>query len=424
MNQELKNLKLGRKNKMSELNKTEQQENGLVVLLKANNISEEMALQISPAFSELFDLATEWNKKAKEYLSNPEFSQEEKAKHARTARLALVKVRTGIEKKRKELNEEDQKRISDRNLIGKVLINLVVPTEEMLEAEEKRVENEEKERKEAIKQERLKQIEPYQVDCTFFDLANMPEDAFNTLLENSSLAFEHKSEKERIEKRTNERKEQLVLLGFKPHQTGNETAYIHELFDVEQEDILNYSDEQWKRFADNLAKDISELVEKRRKEKEDEEKRLKAEKDEADRKLLLIQQEQKEKEKKHNDAVYRQQAAARMNIVLEYTIAHEMTEQGWCDWFKEKNSEYEAEQNRLFIEQKKKEREEAIAKAENERIEKEKIEAAKAPIKDQLNKWVNGFSLGNPISENDTTIQIEAKFEEFRKWAKSLINQI
>lgn len=401
--------------------------NGLVVLLKANNISEEMALQISPAFTELFDLATEWNKKAKEYLSNPDFSQEEKAKHARTARLALVKVRTGVEKKRKELNEEDQKRISDRNLIGKILINLVVPTEEILEAEEKRAENEEKERKEAIKQERLKQLEPYQVDCTFFDLANMPEEAFSILLENSKLAFQKRiddekiaTEKARVLEKIASRKEQLILLGFKPHESG---AYVHELFDVHEE-IELYKDEQWKTFTDKLSKEISDLINEKRKAKEAEENRLRAEKEEADRKLLLIQQEQKEKEEKHKIALLRQEFCSKIGITLEYTLAHEMSDEGWNNYYLEKKSEYEAEQNRLFIEQKKKEREEAIAKAEQERIEKEKIEASKAPIKEQLNKWVDSFSLGKPISENDTVIQIEVKFEGFKSWAKSLINNI
>jgi len=69
-------------------------------------------------------------------------------------------------------------------------------------------------------------------------------------------------------------------------------------------------------------------------------------------------------------------------------------------------------------------------KAENARLEAErlaKIEAdklAKAPIKNQLNLWVDSFTYGIPPTDNEATKLIIEKFEAFKKWAKSEINNL
>lgn len=72
----------------------------------------------------------------------------------------------------------------------------------------------------------------------------------------------------------------------------------------------------------------------------------------------------------------------------------------------------------------------AELKAENARIEAEriaKIEAdklAKAPIKNQLNTWVDSFTYGIQPIDNEATKLIIEKFEAFKKWAKSEINNL
>jgi len=69
-------------------------------------------------------------------------------------------------------------------------------------------------------------------------------------------------------------------------------------------------------------------------------------------------------------------------------------------------------------------------KAENARLEAErlaKIEAdklAKAPIKNQLNTWVDSFTYGIQPIDNEATKLIIEKFEAFKKWAKSEINNL
>jgi len=68
---------------------------------------------------------------------------------------------------------------------------------------------------------------------------------------------------------------------------------------------------------------------------------------------------------------------------------------------------------------------EADKKANDELKAKREAEekAAKAPIKKQLSAWVDTFQIGKPITENETSKEIEVKFEAFKTWAKQLINK-
>ena len=72
----------------------------------------------------------------------------------------------------------------------------------------------------------------------------------------------------------------------------------------------------------------------------------------------------------------------------------------------------------------------AETKAENERIakvvsdKKEADKLAKAPIKSQLTNWVNQFEIPATTSTHLTSIEIVAKFESFKKWAKLEIKKL
>jgi len=78
------------------------------------------------------------------------------------------------------------------------------------------------------------------------------------------------------------------------------------------------------------------------------------------------------------------------------------------------------------------EKQEAERKAEDERLAKIEAEkkaaelAAKAPVKVQLNKWIDGFVMGTPDGLNDEVVVkvISAKFESFKSWAKAQIDSI
>lgn len=67
--------------------------------------------------------------------------------------------------------------------------------------------------------------------------------------------------------------------------------------------------------------------------------------------------------------------------------------------------------------------------AENERVAKDKADKldaeklAKAPIKKQMDVWIDSFKYDTPL-ENETSKEILLKFEFFKKWAKSEINKL
>ena len=67
-------------------------------------------------------------------------------------------------------------------------------------------------------------------------------------------------------------------------------------------------------------------------------------------------------------------------------------------------------------------------KAEDDaKAKKEADKLAKAPIKKQLTVWVDSFSINLPNGEllnNETALRIETKFDAFKKWAKSEIENI
>ena len=68
--------------------------------------------------------------------------------------------------------------------------------------------------------------------------------------------------------------------------------------------------------------------------------------------------------------------------------------------------------------EKDKEAKELIAK------EKEAKELAKAPVKKQLSVWVNSFELPNTEVENELSKEIKDKFEAFKKWSLTQINNL
>lgn len=65
---------------------------------------------------------------------------------------------------------------------------------------------------------------------------------------------------------------------------------------------------------------------------------------------------------------------------------------------------------------------EKLAKEEAEKKEKEKL--AKAPIKKQMKVWVDSFSIPSPSTVNETSEAIQEKFESFKKWSLTQIENL
>ncbi|MFY8160220.1 MAG: hypothetical protein ACOVNU_02740 [Candidatus Kapaibacteriota bacterium] len=97
----------------------------------------------------------------------------------------------------------------------------------------------------------------------------------------------------------------------------------------------------------------------------------------------------------------------------------------------ENKAKLKAEQDaKLKLEAELRAKQEAELKAENQRKQAElkaKAEAektAKAPIKKQLSMWVDSFQISDINIENDKKVLIKQKFEAFKKWAKTEIENL
>lgn len=189
-----------------------------------------------------------------------------------------------------------------------------------------------------------------------------------------------------------------------------------------QDDVFNaYFDSQKKAYEDRIEAEKQAELDRiaREKAEAEERERIRIEnerlKKEAEEREKAIEAERIEAEKKL--AAERAEAAAiQKTIEVAARIEREKAE---------------AERAKLAAELKAKLDAEAKAKAEAERIERERIEeekkAAKAPDKDKLRAFVNSFSLPKipdiKSSEvKNTAYLIVSKFEAFKLWANQQID--
>lgn len=188
--------------------------NELILHVENLGMALEQKKQLLSIFNPFFEQAKEWAEKSKDLVVTDE-SQLELIAETGIARKAIKNIRVSIEHKRKELKEESLRTGQNIDAVAKMLTSFIEPTEKHLLEQEKFVENKEKERKQKLKMERLNQLHDVDVDGSWYDLDNMPEDAFQVLLTNSITAYEHKKEKEeecRIEQERFERERKLAAI--------------------------------------------------------------------------------------------------------------------------------------------------------------------------------------------------------------------
>lgn len=139
----------------------------------------------APHFQEFHDLAAEAST-----------ITEDKPKAARALRLKLKAVRVASEKTRKALKEDSLRRGKAIDGINHLMTYQLVPVEKAMEDIEKAEERREAARKEALREERCAELEPF-ADPAFYDLGSMPEDQWLQLLAGAKAAHEAKVEAER-----------------------------------------------------------------------------------------------------------------------------------------------------------------------------------------------------------------------------------
>jgi hypothetical protein len=302
---------------------------------------------------------------------------------ARELRLKLVKVRTNTDKihKTQKAFYLAGGRFCDA-WKNKTIIVLEQMEEKLLSIENYYI-NIEKEKAEKLKQERILILSEFCENPESYPLGLMSEDAFNNLVEGQKLIIKQrqekakKAEKERVEAELREAKER-------------------ERIRIENEKLRK----------ENEAKELQLRKEREEAEKKLAEERVKAE---SERKVV---EEKNRKEREEAERLAKIESDKQAKIIAEQKAQQERI-QAELDAKRAADNKIKAEKE----------------KAETLRIAEEK-RLAKAPDKEKLSKWLDNIKcemIDITTLNNDAynaATDIIAKFEAFKNWAKSQINNL
>jgi len=184
--------------------KTEVMENQLQVIVQQSGLDTTKAKYILEKFQDYFEIASEWETKARA-IKVTSASQVTEMQMARVGRLFLKEKRVNIEKARKELKEQALREGKAIDGIANVLKALIEPIENYLDRQERFVEIQEEEKREAMRLEVEKRIEEERIAKEKADAEALEK----ARIENEKLKAEAI---EREKKAQAERKKQEALL--------------------------------------------------------------------------------------------------------------------------------------------------------------------------------------------------------------------
>jgi len=241
--------------------------NQLVQVIEESGLDKTKAQVLLENFSNYFEIAADWEKKASALVVN-DVSQKAEMKMAREGRLFLKEKRVAVEKTRKSLKENALREGQTIDAIAKILTNLIVPIESDLEAKEKFAEIQEAQRKEALRVARDEEMRPYSEFVVYgMDLGSLSEEDYQKVLAGAKLQLRAKAEEEaRVEA------ERIAK--------AKAEAEERERIRVENEKLKAEAIEREKQLAEERAK-AEAIEEAARKEREAAEQKLRAEQESA-----------------------------------------------------------------------------------------------------------------------------------------------
>lgn len=378
----------------------------LVQIVQESGLEKTKADYILEHFQDHFKIASEWETKAKA-LQVTDVSQVAEMKMAREGRLFLKAKRVEIEKTRKELKDSSLREGQTIDSIAKILKNLIEPTENYLEEQEKFAERKEAARVQELREGRAKDIEPYIEHLPFQqDFGFLSGEEWHKLFNycksqhEAKIEADRKAEAERIERERLDRLEQerrFEIAPFVQFVTGNP-------------DLRSMSDEDYSSFKQSLESARSEYNAEQAKIRQENER---------------LKKEAEEKEAKRQEELRKQHEAEQARLKAEQE-ERERIESEHQAKLKAERAEREKLESELKakMEAEEKARKEAEEKAKEEKLAAEK--AAKAPKKEKLKAWVLGINTSIPTGlENDEAArEIFDKFQGFKNWATEQIEEI
>lgn len=211
-------------------------------------------------------------------------TQLKEMKEARELRLKLVKVRTGIESKRKELKEQSLRESNMVDAVAKVGKLALEETESYLEKQEKYAEIQEKIRIDALVTERSKKLTDIGLDPTLYRLGDMKPEVFENLY-NGEIQRQQ-AERERLAKEEADR----VAAEAKRIEDERKLKEENERLKKEREEQQRIQEEErraaevkLKEQQEKAAKEKKELEAKAEKARKEQEAKLKKEREERER---------------------------------------------------------------------------------------------------------------------------------------------
>ena len=261
--------------------------NPLAIEINRSGLEPETQKNLFEKFLPFYIQSLEWKEKA-ESLVVTDAGQKDLMKQAHDARLILKNIRTTVENSRKLLKEDSLRKGKAIDNIANTIKNLITPIEDHLEKQEKFIEIQEAERKETLKAERIKKLQEFEVEPSFYDLANMPDEQFDLLLESSKTNYNNKIqaakraeeeaiEKERIDKLTKERK--TLLLPYWQFLTEDERVLEFGEFSDANFELIMSNARKLKADFDKKQEELRLENERLKKEKEEKESKEKADRD-------------------------------------------------------------------------------------------------------------------------------------------------
>lgn len=308
---------------------------------------------------------------------------DEVANEANELRKKLVKVRTGIVEVHKIEKEYYLNAGRFVDALKNKLIKPIQQMEEKLDEVYSFIENKRKEEEQKVIDTRNAIIEALG-GKTFPNIQHMDQDSFNLFVKGLEAAKKERDEAERkeAERIAKEQQEAAERAKITRERSGKLFQYFVYEKSLMEEDLSDITEEQFQN-------------------------------------LLTIGQKAKDRHEKEQERLRLENEKLKKQAAIDAKIAAEKA----------------AENERLR-------KQEADRKAAEEKAAKEKAEAekaakeaaakaAKAPVKEKLNNWVDGFDIGYPTETRNWTpeqkavlMDINNKFEAFKKWAKAEIEKI
>lgn len=183
-------------------------------LLKQSGLPELQAQIITGAYGleEIKAEIEKWSGLAESLTVTAE-DQTEKMAMAGTARKAMVKIRTGIEKNRKGLKEDALKTGRFIDACAKEVTALVTPLEEHFRTQEEFAKRAQEARTAELIAKRKALLQEADMGTEFLDLGKMPEEEFQALLDTARAAKADKEAKAREAEKLHYEREVLLRKG-------------------------------------------------------------------------------------------------------------------------------------------------------------------------------------------------------------------